>query len=155
MELTKQQAKQLYPSAPEWLREKLETEWGKDALAKEEYELLATFNDLCVACGTTEKDFTERCKNLDPDTIIYERMKILFKAMNGDWMPDNCNPNQRKWSPYFKVSGSGPVFARSFSVRDFSYANAAFPLCYKEEKISNYAGQKFGFLWISFLTKKQ
>jgi len=103
-----------------------------------------TFADACIECGTTEEDFNKKyfSLDLDKDTIAYEKIKIIAKALNDVWVADLNNKEQRKYYPYFNASPFG--FAATSYDFWVTAANAAGSrLCYKNSELAEYAGRQF------------
>jgi hypothetical protein len=110
LELSKETAKKIYKDSPDWLKEILEENFDKESLLNKNWKDFKTFDDLCrAALDITEEQYNKRWhgSSLDPSTLAFEKMKVLTKAYNGDWMPDYYNTNQYKWYPYFSVLSSG------------------------------------------------
>jgi hypothetical protein len=116
------------------------------------YEDLKTFDDCCRQLGTTEANFDKRWNKLEfeEDTIAYEKLKMVIKAINPeDWIPD-WDDNNQKWGPYFNLSsGFG------FSVTYFSYVHtvttAGSRLCFSSKEMATYAGNQFVDIYKQFL----
>jgi hypothetical protein len=155
MKIDQQTAKKLYDQSPDWFKENLKQEFGEDLFKKREYENIKIFSDACLACGTTEDAFNEKFKGseLDVDTMAFEKLKIVNKAINNGWTPDYTNSDQRKWFPYYLLS-SGFGFSRSSYHCDFTTATVGSRLCFETEEQSNYSGQQFIDLWRAFITNK-
>ena len=158
MELTlkKNTAKQLYPEAPAWFQKVLTETFGADYFKKREFTDIKTFADACEECGTTEEEFNERFANLglDADTINYEKVKIVVKAINQGWTPDWSNSDQYKYWPYFNLS-SGFGFSDSTYLCAYSTTNVGSRLCFETREKSNYAAQQFIDIYEQFLTIKK
>lgn len=156
MNLTKETAKRLYDESPDWFRKELEKEFSKQSFDKKDWEKLKTFDDCCIACGTTEEEFNKKflAFGLDPDTLCFEKLKIVHKAINGpDWKIDHADKDQKKWFPVFQVSSSGFGFSGSFYSDDFTNADVGSRLCFETEEKSNYSAIQFKDLWEVFITK--
>ena len=158
MELTlkKSTAKKLYPEAPEWFQKVLTETFGADYFKKIELTDIKTFADACEECGTTEEEFNELFGHigLSDDTIAYEKMKIIVKAINQGWTPDWSNSDQYKYWPYFNLS-SGFGFSGSDYDCDGTDAGVGSRLCFETREKSNYAAQQFIDIYEQFLTIKK
>jgi len=122
----------------------------KDSVKKGDYTDIKSFNDACQAIGTNELEFNELFANLPEDTIAYEKLKIISKAINQGWTPDWDNNNQKKWYPYFNLSsGFG------FSGTHYSYGNSdtyvGSRLCFESSEKAKYAGNEFVQIYEKFL----
>lgn len=81
-----------------------------------DYTIIKTFADACKKCGTTEKAFNEKWlgKGFEEDTISYERLKLIYRAVNNDRKPDWKPGSDYKYYPWFWVLPSGLGFDYSF-----------------------------------------
>ncbi len=156
LKLKKTTAKKLYPEAPAWFQKVLTETFGDEIFKKREFTNIKTFADACEECETSEEKFNELFGHigLSDDTIAYEKMKIVVKAINQGWIPDWNNSNQYKYWPYFKLSSG---FGFSFSYYYFAYAVTAVGsrLCFETEEKCKYAATQFIDIYEQFLTIKK
>jgi hypothetical protein len=117
---------------------------------KTSYKTFKTFSGACIACNTTEQEFNTKFNNLglDPDTIAYEKLKIIAKAINEGWQPDWNDRSQEKWFPVFNLSSG---FGFSISDCHYSIADVGSRLCFESEKKSNYAATQFIDIYRDFI----
>jgi hypothetical protein len=155
MEINKQTAKRLFDQSPDWFQEQLRNEFGEDLFKKRGFEEIKTFDDACRACGTTEEEFNSKFAglNLDVDTLAFEKLKIVNKAINQGWSPDYSNEDQYKWFPYFLLS-SGFGFSYSGYGCGCANANVGSRLCFETEEQANWSGTQFRDIWKAFITNK-
>jgi hypothetical protein len=59
MELKKEEAKRIYDIQPDWMKEKLELEFGKETFKKRDFTDFKTFDDVCRELGTSEQEFED------------------------------------------------------------------------------------------------
>ncbi len=119
-----------------------------------EFTDIKTFGDVCEAVGTTEEEFNDIFEGLglDPDTLAYEKLKLVVRAINPQgWKADWDNSNQKKWYPWFCLS-SGFGFDGSYYGYSASYTGSGSRLCFESEARSNHAGKIFTDLYKEFLT---
>ena len=104
-----------------------------------------TFADACVECGTTENEFNEKFLSLglDADTVAYEKIKIIAKALNEGWIPDWKDGN--KYYPYFNAAPFG--FSATFCDHWTSTTGSGSRLCYKSRELAEYAGKQFAEIY--------
>jgi hypothetical protein len=103
-------AKKIYEYQPSWFQEILEKAFKKGCFKKINFKDLKTFDDLCRTQGTTEVEFEEKWKNSPEHHVRYERMLMLYLAINQGWEINTYDTTQRKWAPIFSVSSSGLGF---------------------------------------------
>jgi hypothetical protein len=155
LKLSKETAKEIYndKDSPSWIKKILESTFKPETFKKTHFTDLKTFDDCCVACGTSEKKFEETLKklNLQPDTIAYEKLKIIIKAINQDWIPDWNNSSQYKYWPWFVLS-SGFGFSGSDCCYDGTSTAVGSRLCFESREKSDYAGKQFQDIYKDFLT---
>jgi len=154
--LEKTTAKKLYPEAPAWFQKVLIENFGENTFNKREFTDIKTFADACEECATTEKEFNERFDNLglDPDTINYEKLKIVAKAINKGWAPNWDNSDQYKYWPYFNLSSGFGFSLSGYSCVSPSTAVGS-RLCFETREKSNYAAQQFIDIYEQFITIKK
>ena len=112
---------------------------------------IKTFGDACVACGTTEKEFNNKFANLGlpKDTIAYEKIKVIVKALNGEWVPNWKDSNEYKYYPYFRMSPFG--FGAVGCDRWGTVSLAGSRLCFKNRELAEYAGKQFEDIYKNFI----
>jgi hypothetical protein len=81
-------------------------------------------------------------------------LKMVVKAINGDWTPDWSNSDQYKYWPYFILS-SGFGFSYSYYYSDHSDTTVGSRLCFETREKSNYAAQQFIDIYEQFMTIKK
>lgn len=104
-EIDQEMAKELYPFSPNNIKLKLEEKFGKQAFVKFDWRNIKSFEDACQAQALDAKALLEKwqAKGDAPDEIAYKQLKIYIKAINGLWVPDWNNDDQRKWVPVFNM----------------------------------------------------
>jgi len=104
-----------------------------------DYTNIKTFDDVFVATGVTEEQFAAKINGMDPDTAAYEKLKLVAKAINGDWTPDFSDGDQGKWEPWFYFRDS----AFDFAVGWHQYSFVGSRLCFETEEKAEYAATTF------------
>lgn len=117
-----------------------------------DFKSIKTFKDACEVLGINEDEFFASCSsNVTDDEVAYKQLKIVAKALNGDWTPNWADSNEYKYFPWFDMR---PGFA--FSDSDYDIADAGTylgsRLCYKSSEIAKYAGDQFTEIYQQFLT---
>ena len=149
MELKKEEAKKLYPSAPDWFKEQLEGSFGKETFRKKDFNDIKTFED---ACQTLDINPDAVCCDVDTsDEVAYKKLKVIVKAINQGWTPDWSDTDQRKWWPWFNLS-SGFGFSDSDYYCDYTNTTVGFRLCFESEEKSDYTAKQFIDLYKELLT---
>jgi len=148
VKVTKETAKKLYDSVPDFFKEQLEAAFGKDAFRKIDYKDIKTFKD---ACNALDIDPDAVCNKGDTlDEAAYKKLKIIAKAINQGWVPDWDNTNERKWFPWFSLS-SGFGFVGSDYRYAGSHTGVGSRLCFESEEKADYAGKQFTAIYEEFL----
>lgn len=115
-------------------------------------ERIKTYEDAC-----RELDIPlmpERCKGMTDDELAYYSLKVIAKALNEGWEPDWSNKNQKKWYPWFKVTGTnhaGLSFSYADAAVSYTLAPVGSRLCFKTGELAEYAGQQFIKLYEKYL----
>jgi hypothetical protein len=81
------------------------------------------------------------------------KILVIAEALNEGWKPDWNNSNQRKWYPWFRVSSSGFAFCVTYFVYVYPHAGHASRLCFKSDKLADYAGKQFVDIWETLIQK--
>lgn len=123
------------------------------------------------------KSFEDACKarNIDPTVLpdvsllskehgeylvnMY-KLAIIVEAINGDWVADFGDHDQRKYFPWFYVEeGHVPGSASGFSYLGYAYAYArtrvGSRLCFSSSDSARHAGEQFRELYekVHLITK--
>lgn len=147
LEITKQTAKLLYNTVPDWFKKQLEEAFEKESFRKKDFRDIKTFED---ACNELE-NLTPIRNDEAPDEIAYKKLKIIVAAINQGWIPDWDNTDQRKWFPWFDLS-SGFGFSYTYYYYDCTDTGVGSRLCFESEEKARYAGNQFLELYKDFLT---
>jgi hypothetical protein len=115
---------------------------------KGDYTDIKTFEDACEDQGVTPEQVISA--NDTPDETAYKKLKVVSRAINGDWKPDWDNSNQKKWYPWFNLS-SGLGFSDAVYDFDRTAASVGSRLCFESEGKAKYAGNQFLDLYKLFL----
>ena len=143
-------AKEVYKLCAPWYKTVLEDEFGKGNLINRDFSEIQTIE---VALETTGYD-ASYLNTRDGETIdewAYRILKMVTKAINGEWTADWSNTNQPKWYNYFRVLPSGAGF--SLSRTDYSYGgtDVGSRLCFESQKKAEQAAKYFEDLYIKYL----
>jgi len=154
--ISKEKAIEIYDESPVVLRKMLEDTFGIFCFRSSNFEDFKTFDDLCRCVGIKEVDFDNKWKHLelDPSTLAFERLKVLTRAYNQDWIPNVYDTGQKRWFPIFSVLSSGIVFSYSYYYYDITFTYVGSRLCFKSEETSTHAGKTFSQLFIDLITAK-
>ena len=141
---------------------KFDTEKSEEELVKEFKTFLKVETKPCYNWRDI-KTFEYACKvlKIDPKNIInsndtkdevaYKKLKIVVRAINGDWTPDFSNSSQYKYYPYFDLSG-GCRFCFAFYDCSATVSVGGVRLCFESKEKSNFAGKTFEPLYADLLT---
>jgi hypothetical protein len=149
LEITKEKARKLYPTAPDWLKEELVSAFGEEYFKPKTFENFKTFEDACKQLGLNPDEVITG--NDTSDEVAYKKLKIIAIAINEGWIPDWNNDNQKKWWPWFNLS-SGFGFSHSYYDCTRTFATVGSRLCFETQEKSDYAAQQFIEIYKEFLT---
>ena len=127
----------------------LEKIFGKEIFApkqKSRMELIDSFEAACKAEKLNPKTILPYAVNTkDPEERVsnaQRMLRIIAKALKGEWVPDYENNSQQKWYCWFVwKEGVGFVFGASFTDFDFTYTLSR--LAFPDEETANYFGRTF------------
>ena len=144
LKIERETARQIYHESPELLQKMMVEEFGAECFKKIRYDDIKTFDDACRAMGTTEQEFNDRFEKLElsNDTLFYEKLKIVVKAINGGWTPDWSNSDQYKYYPWFRVLGVG--FSSSTYSSAGTFTSVGSRLCTDTSEKALYVAEQFG-----------
>lgn len=154
LQIEKTQVQTVYAKATPQEKSLLESLFGKDVISVNIMDRVKSFEDACVVLSIHE-DQSSFDLNLDKDTIAYEQLKIIAKALNEGWKPDWTDTNEYKYYPWFymdktKYSPSGFSLISVYCHFTFSYVGSR--LCFKSEELAKYAAAQFIDLYKEYLT---
>ncbi len=153
--IEKTKAKKLYHECPKWFQEILDENFGIDFLKKKSYTDIKTFEDACNSVEVSENVKKLLSYNgIDKDMLAsqaHAKLIIIAKAINMGWTPDWSDTNQKKWSPWFRLS-SGFGFAGSNYNYTHTTTHVGSRLCFESEEKSTYAGKQFIEIYKDLLT---
>jgi hypothetical protein len=152
LKIEEKTAKNIFNESPRWVQEILIETFGKKCFVKRTFKDIKTFEDACEVLGITN----DSCKPIfdeeeDPDEIAYKKLKVIARAINGDWEPNWDDISQQKWFPWFNLS-SGFGFDLSNFISTYMGTYAGSRLCFSSKEMSDYAGKQFLELYKEFLT---
>lgn len=145
-------ARELYPKASSELKVILDETFGKNNLKSNVTERVKSVQDACYELRISYVDFITSLRGLSPDTYAYECLKMITKALNGEWKVDYLDKTQQRWFPRFTLSSSGFAFLAASYIYSYPSAGGASRLLFKNKETAEYAGKKFIDLYRVYLT---
>lgn len=147
-----EQARQLYKTANDDLKTILLNSFTKEELEQSIFDRVHDVESACRELGIDYNSFLSSLRYLNADTIAYEYLKVITKALNEGWVCNHLNTAQKKWFPKFTLSSSGFAFRDSYyHYLDLNAGNAS-RLLFKDKETAEYAGRKFFDLYAIYLT---
>ena len=150
LEITKEKALATYAQSDEKGKTFLENLFGKKVFVTDTTELIKTFNDACLAEGTTESEFGKKYGHLEEDEYAYMQLKLITKALNGGEVME-YDGSTYLYFPYFNSKGSKVGFSFYDFYYDVSCSLVSSRLCSKNSKLAVYSGKQFLSIWDSYL----
>ena len=114
---------------------------GKRHFLTDPRDSIKTFDDACRDQGVVWN--ADDYKGWTPDEIAYRKMKIIVAALNGDWVANWDDPNQKKWYPWFQWTPSGFRFNDTTYVNSLADAGSGSRLRLCSEEMARYFGTQF------------
>ena len=149
LKIDKKKARKLFPSASKEFKEMLIDTFGHEYFSDDVTKQVESFDDACELIGIIPESVINAKDS--KDEIAYKKLKIISRALNGDWEADFDNSNQQKWFPWFKGGASGSGFSYSTYGYSRTYPDLGSRLCFKSEKLADYAGKQFTQIYKDFL----
>lgn len=110
---------------------------------------MKTFKQVLNTLKISQEDFDKSVQNRTEDEVAYIQLKLIAKALNGDWVADFSDSSQRKYQCYFYYNGSAFVFnCYNFW---FQLTCVGSRLCYKNAATAQLAGKNFIDIYNKFL----
>lgn len=119
---------------------------------------ITTFEKACevlnLDAATVIPEFTFFPESDRQAMIDHAKLIIIAKAINGDWVPDWTNWDQRKFYPWFELgSSSGVGFAYNVDGDRGTHSDAGSRLCFESREKAEFAGKTFTELYKSYFVK--
>ncbi len=116
-------------------------------------EKIKTFEDACSVLGISPDEFlisySEKLSHHSKAFVAHLKLIVITEALNEGWKPDWSNNKWDKYYPWFRMNASSSAGRFSFSHSD-NRASASLVgsrLCFKSEKLADYAGKQFEELY--------
>ena len=114
---------------------------------------IKTFEDACEIAGINPVLFNKHCLDCyyPEDIIVYEKLKIIISVINEGWRPDWDDSSERKYYPYFNMTG-GFVFVASGYSYGVTLSHVGSRLCFKTKNDAIHTAKQFIDLYRIFYT---
>jgi len=143
LELKKECALKAYNDAKASGKKLLENLYGKKVFMKDVMERIKTFKDVLEDHNMTIEQFEKSCEGLTTDEVGYRKLKLLYKSLNEEYIPDYTDGTS-KYQPLFKMgSSSGVGFAYHYYDDWLAISCSGSRLCLRSSKLAIYAGKQF------------
>ena len=117
---------------------------------KFDYRDIKTFEDACKKLGINVINFNNEHSNYKKHVLAFEKLTIIFEAINDGWKADFSNPNEAKYNPWFQWDeSSGFSFRNSFFIQSISDVSSLLSTNTREK--SDYIGKQFIDIYDDFL----
>ncbi len=126
----------------------LEDLLGKDNFVQKPImERVKSFEDACDVLGIDSGDvlvYDEDTTDTDEiNTNAYLKLRTIIKALNEGWKADFNNPNQYKYYPWLKSTGSGLGLSCGDCDYGYSCSSVGSRLYLKSAELAKYVGTQF------------
>ncbi|MFT3994754.1 MAG: hypothetical protein QM660_10630 [Dysgonomonas sp.] len=153
LQISESKARSLYKTGSNEIKELLLENFGKDFFSQSVMDRVKTYQDACTELGESPIDEEALKKQgLNNNDIAYMKLTQIVRALNEGWVA-KVYDSEYRYYPWFSHNESPSAFSFCDSVYDYSstYASGSSRLCFKSEKLSNYAGKQFLELWREFI----
>ena len=144
--INKSEARRLFPSAPAWMKAKLEKDFGKGVFSGSIIDRIRSLEDAYDEVSDERRAEYDReyHSGLCADTKAFIDGKLIVDALRQDWKPNWKDGNEKKWLPIYRYSaGSGFDFSYSHYRYDNTITVVSSRLCLPNEAISDHFGKNF------------
>lgn len=120
------------------------TDFFPALFTKSAIERLFNFEDVCREAGCHPGDYELKSDMTadEKNDLYYQKMRLIYKMFNGDWIPDFSNEDQPKYYPWFEYKkGTGFVLLNVSNFYDFTIVGSR--LCSHSEKIVRHVCKHF------------
>jgi pantothenate kinase len=149
LQIDKNHARKLFPSASAEFKQMLIDTFGVEYFSEKITDRVKTFEDACEVLGLQYP--ADYFRNDTPDEKAYKQIKIIVKALNEGWQPDWNNSNQYKYYPWFYMDvPSG--FSLDNVGGNCTNSRVGSRLCFKSRGLADYAAKQFLDLYKQFFT---
>ena len=149
IQLEQKTAQELYGKNPE-IDKLLEANFSKEELNPFDWRSITTLEAACKKCGYGS-DYLDYRPYETHDEYAYRMLKMVTKAINGEWTPDWSNPNQPKWYNYFGVLPCGSGFSDSSTINYYMITGVGSRLCFESQEKAEFARGHFEDIYKQFL----
>jgi len=143
---------------------------------------IKTFEDACASLSINVDQFNKDNAGRDIDSIAYEKLKIISRALNGEWEPrlgevdyaytpvfviytpdevKDMDDSLKEESVFFGGDAANGICALRFYYAPYSptyaatYIAGGFRVALRNRELATYSGEKFIDIWCEFLTGKK
>lgn len=140
LEIKKPNAISAYNSADDKGKKLLEDLLGKQVFQKIT-DRVKTYKDACEVTGDKYIDLSAITNDDEYDVAVYRIVRTIVKALNEGWVPNLFDTSEKKYYPWFSVSGSALSYDGYYY--DNSCSAVGSRLCFKTSDLAKYAGTQF------------
>ena len=115
-----------------------------------DYTSIKTFEDACKTIGVDPQSLTDvspASEEFHKPIIAYNKLLIIYKAINNGWKPDWNNLQQYKYYPWFEVLSSGLGFSYSDYICAYACTTVGSRLCTDTSEKAVYIAKQFEALY--------
>ena len=107
---------------------------------------IKTFEDACAKLGIKSElpDFSMLPEKHQTAMTAHTQLEIIAEALNGGWVPDWTNEDERKYYPWFDLSSGFEVDVVCYICQSSLVSSR---LCFKSRDIAKYAVSQFESLY--------
>ena len=143
VKMSKTTARKLYKTMPEF-RPSLEETFGKTFFSESVMDRVKTYEDACIENGKEPMNETAlRSAGLTESEIVRRKLVEITKALNGDWVADIFDVNQKKFYAWFNTSSGVFVFRATGCYYSDAGAGSGSRLWFSNPEHAAYAAKQF------------
>jgi hypothetical protein len=153
LKIDEQTAKKIFPDAPEWFKNQLVEKFGEKLFIPKSWEAITSY-ELAVAARPVDEE--DKIYPTDaPHIVVFKELSHITKVINGKWVRDHENPDQKRWEQIFLSSGSGFDFSDSYYRYDLRDSYVGSRYAFETEEQSDFLGRTFVSKFKLLITNKK
>ena len=144
LSIDKSQAQKLFNETDTSGKNLLKALCGADAFITDITDRVKSYADACQVLGINGFSPSGTA-----DEVAYVQLKTIIAALNEGWVPDWNDDEEYKFYPFWNMQNDFSLGGVSCNYR-YSYVGSR--LCFKSEKLAQYAADQFKDIYKQFYT---
>lgn len=144
-------AKKIYEKATPELKEILIQSFGIECFSTNIMDVCKTFEQAYMLADKQTRDEFDNDVCKSKSGIAFNKLKLIYKVFNGEWVADFNNKNQQKHYPLHEKSVSGFVFSNTDFYFYYTFSFCGSRLCTFSSEMAEHIGKQFVDIFEDYL----